>query len=130
MKKATDIFRYIKELLQENSVIAEAVGDKIYPIAVKRNVKLPYIIQNAKLNPHDTTKDGTLSRTITSTIAVFGDDQDLPITIISELEDLFNGKIVEVDYLDIDKIDVEGWDFDESDQVYGGAIELTITINN
>ena len=86
----TDIFRYIKERLESDSTIQEIIEGKIYPIAIMRNVKLPYIIQNAKLNASSDTKDGEYEREITSTIAVFGENQDVPLQLISEMERLKN----------------------------------------
>ena len=65
-----------------------------------RDVKLPYIIQNAKLNSVDITKDGEFEREIISTIAVFGESQDVPIKIIAEMEQLFSVNVKKVDYLD------------------------------
>ena len=135
----TDIFRYIRERLESDSTIQAIVEGKIYPIAIMRNVKLPYIIQNAKLNASSDTKDGEYEREITSTIAVFGENQDVPLQLISEMERLFSqlisemerlfsGNVVEVDYLDVSEIKVNSWDFDEDDGVFGGIIELTIKI--
>lgn len=125
----TDIFRYIKERLESDSVIQEIVEGKIYPIAIMRNVKLPYIIQNAKLTASSDTKDGEYEREITSTIAVFGENQDIPLQLISEMERLFSESIVSVDYLDVSDITINSWDFDEDDGVFGGIIELTIKID-
>lgn len=125
----TDIFKYIKERLESDSAIQEIVESKIYPIAIMRNVKLPYIIQNAKLNSISDTKDGEYEREITSTIAVFGENQDVPMKVISEMERLFSGDVEEVDYLDVSEIKVNTWDFDEDDGVFGGIIELTIKID-
>lgn len=124
----TDIFRYIKERLESDSTIQAIVEGKIYPIAIMRNVKLPYIIQNAKLNSSSDTKDGAYEREITSTIAVFGENQDVPLQLISEMERIFSGNVVKVDYLDVSEIKVNSWDFDEDDGVFGGIIELTIKI--
>lgn len=125
----TDIFRYIKERLESDSTIQEIIEGKIYPIAIMRNVKLPYIIQNAKLNASSDNKDGEYEREITSTIAVFGENQDVPLQLISEMERLFSGDVEEVDYLDVSEIKVNTWDFDEDDGVFGGIIELTIKID-
>jgi len=124
----TDIFRYIKERLESDSKIQEIVKGKIYPIAIMRNVKLPYIIQNAKLNSFSDSKDGEYEREITSTIAVFGENQDVPLQLISEMERLFSGNVEEVEYLNVSEIKVNTWDFDEDDGVFGGMIELTIKI--
>ena len=124
----TDIFRYIKERLESDSKIQEIVKGKIYQIAIMRNVKLPYIIQNAKLNSFSDTKDGEYEREITSTIAVFGENQDVPLQLISEMERLFSGNVEEVEYLNVSEIKVNTWDFDEDDGVFGGMIELTIKI--
>lgn len=125
----TNIFQYIKEKLQSDNVIQSIVEGKIYPIAIMRDVKLPYIIQNAKLNSISDTKDGEYEREITSTIAVFGENQDVPIKVISEMEKLFSGDVEEVDYLDVSEIKVNTWDFDEDDGVFGGIMELTIKID-
>lgn len=125
----TDVFRYIKERLESDSTIQEIVEGKIYPIAIMRNVKLPYIIQNAKLNTSSDTKDGEYEREITSTIAVFGENQDVPLQLISEIERLFSGDVETVDYLDVSEIKINTWDFDEDDGVFGGVIELTIKID-
>lgn len=125
----TNIFQYIKEKLESDAIIQEIIGGQIYPIAIMRDVKLPYIIQNAKLNSVDTTKDGEFEREIISTIAVFGESQDVPIKVIAEMEQLFSGNVEEVDYLDVSDITINSWDFDESDGVFGGVIELTIKID-
>lgn len=125
----TDIFRYIKERLESDSTIQEIIEGKIYPIAIMRNVKLPYIIQNAKLNASSDNKDGEYEREITSTIAVFGENQDVPLQLISEMERLFSGNVEKADYLDVSEIKVNTWDFDEDDGVFGGIIELTIKID-
>lgn len=125
----TNIFQYIKEKLESDAIIQEIIGGQIYPIAIMRDVKLPYIIQNAKLNSVDTTKDGEFEREIISTIAVFGESQDVPIKIIAEMEQLFSGNVKKVDYLDISDITINSWDFDEDDGVFGGVIELTIKID-
>lgn len=125
----TNIFQYIKEKLESDAIIQEIIGGQIYPIAIMRDVKLPYIIQNAKLNSVDTTKDGEFEREIISTIAVFGESQDVPIKVIAEMEQLFSGNVEEVDYLDVSNITINSWDFDESDGVFGGVIELTIKID-
>lgn len=125
----TNIFQYIKEKLESDAIIQEIIGGQIYPIAIMRDVKLPYIIQNAKLNSVDTTKDGEFEREIISTIAVFGESQDVPIKIIAEMEQLFSGNVKKVDYLDVSDITINSWDFDENDGVFGGVIELTIKID-
>lgn len=125
----TNIFQYIKEKLESDAIIQEIIGGQIYPIAIMRDVKLPYIIQNAKLNSVDTTKDGEFEREIISTIAVFGESQDVPIKIIAEMEQLFSGNVKKVDYLDVSDITINSWDFDEDDGVFGGVIELTIKID-
>lgn len=124
----TNIFRYIKERLESDSEIQNIVEGKIYPIAIMRNVKLPYLIQNASLSTIEETKDGEYEREVISTIAVFGENQDIPMKIISEIERLFTGKIEKVDYLDVSEIKINSWDFDEDDGVFGGVIELTIKI--
>ena len=125
----TNIFQYIKEKLESDAIIQEIIGGQIYPIAIMRDVKLPYIIQNAKLNSVDTTKDGEFEREIISTIAVFGESQDVPIKVIAEMEQLFSGNVKKVDYLDVSDITINSWDFDENDGVFGGVIELTIKID-
>lgn len=125
----TNIFQYIKEKLESDAIIQEIIGGQIYPIAIMRDVKLPYIIQNAKLNSVDITKDGEFEREIISTIAAFGESQDVPIKIIAEMEQLFSGNVKKVDYLDVSDITINSWDFDENDGVFGGVIELTIKIN-
>lgn len=125
----TNIFQYIKEKLESDAIIQEIIGGQIYPIAIMRDVKLPYIIQNAKLNSVDTTKDGEFEREIISTIAVFGESQDVPIKVIAKMEQLFSGNVEKVDYLDVSNITINSWDFDERDGVFGGVIELTIKID-
>lgn len=59
---------------------------------------------------------------------MFGENQDVPLQLISEMERLFSGNVEEVEYLNVSEIKVNTWDFDEDDGVFGGMIELTIKI--
>lgn len=122
-----NIFKYVKEELTGNPVIREKIKENIFPIAVLREIPLPYIIQEASGQSGPDSKDGTYERNLQSRIYVFSDNQDETIELLSEIEKT----IIEApakDYFPVSEKKVESWDFEEESQVFGGIIVFNIKI--
>lgn len=120
-----NIFRYIKEVLEENTIIFSKVKDNIFPVAVLRDVPMPYIIQTASLIGNESSKDGTYERTVESRIYVFGENIDEVISLIDEVQQTVK-KEVSKDYFQVSEVSLESWEFMEDEQIFGGEIVFNI----
>lgn len=120
-----NIFRYIKEVIESNVELSRKINGNIFPVAVLRDVPLPYVIQSASLQADDSSKDGTFERTVQSRIYVFADNVDEVIGLADEIiRTIKNGG--DKNYFRVSEIDVESWDFIENEQIFGGEIIFNI----
>ena len=101
------VAEHINKKLSSSAELTEIVCDRLFPVAVKENVELPFIVYERESVVPNSTKDGTEGDTVTENVFVFAESYKHSVEIAELVRDALDGSTGSYSGFEVDECDYQ-----------------------
>lgn len=112
------VAQHIKSRLSASAELTEAVGERMFPVAVSADTSFPFIVyERASVRPNS-TKDGSPGDTVTVGVYVFSENYAESVRLAEAVRSALDGTAGRYDTFEVDECDMTGADEAFSENVF------------
>lgn len=97
------VAEHINKKLSARKDLTDIVGDRLFPVAVKENVELPFVVYERESVVPNGTKDGTDGDTVTENVFVFAETYKQSVEIAELVRGTLDGSTGSYSGFEIDE---------------------------
>ena len=121
------VAEHINKKLSSSTELTEIVCDRLFPVAVKENVELPFIVYERESVVPNSTKDGTEGDTVTENVFIFAESYKQSVQIAELVRKSLDGSQGSYSTFDVDECDFSDAAETYEDGVYIQQLVFNIT---